>query len=122
MSAHGIFLSENEGSNAHEGMVMELLGNAEALGQVPSFTTVTRDAGPSDGAKDMSKEQVLSVVWNVATALEQRFDINGICCICPKLGIRALSSSLCLYAAKFCGAWNSKSNIAVSTFTPCSNR
>ncbi len=49
---------------------MELMKNAEALGKVPSFHTVTRDAGPSDSAKNMSREQVLSVVWNVATCLE----------------------------------------------------
>jgi hypothetical protein len=49
---------------------MELMKDAEALGKVPSFHTVTRDAGPSDSAKNMSREQVLSVVWNVATCLE----------------------------------------------------
>mmetsp|Transcript_26465 Transcript_26465/g.56857 ORF Transcript_26465/g.56857 Transcript_26465/m.56857 type:complete len:490 (-) Transcript_26465:1420-2889(-) len=70
VSAHGVFLSDDEGSKAHEGMVMELLEGAEALGKVPSFSTVTRDAAPSDTAKDMSIEQVLSVVWNVAITLE----------------------------------------------------
>lgn len=70
VSAHGVFLSGDEGSRAHEGMVMELLEGAEALGKPPSFTTVTRDAGPSDSARDMSREQVLNVVWTVATALE----------------------------------------------------
>jgi len=68
VTAHGIFLSED--SETHEGMVMELLEGAEALGKVPSFSTVTRDAGPSDSGKDLSKEQVLSVVWNIANALE----------------------------------------------------
>jgi serine/threonine protein kinase len=51
-------------------MVMPLLEGAEALGKAPSFSTVTRDAGPTDSAQEMSKEQVLSVVWNVASALE----------------------------------------------------
>lgn len=69
VSAHGVFLSDEEGSSAHEGMVMEIEG-AEALGKVPSFATVTRDAGPSDSAKDMSKQDVLGAVWNVASALE----------------------------------------------------
>ena len=70
VSALGVFLSEENGSAAHEGMVMELLPNARPLGRVPSFSTVTRDAGPTDDTKDLSKDQVLSVVWNVATALE----------------------------------------------------
>ena len=70
VSAHGVFLSDKEGNGTHEGMIMELLPNAQAIGLPPSFSTVTRDAGASDTAKDMSKEQVLSVIWNVATALE----------------------------------------------------
>lgn len=70
VSAHGVFLSDEEGSTTHEGIIMPLLENAEALGKVPSFGTVTRDAAPSDTAKDMSREQVLSVVWNVASVLE----------------------------------------------------
>mmetsp|Transcript_38260 Transcript_38260/g.81667 ORF Transcript_38260/g.81667 Transcript_38260/m.81667 type:complete len:490 (-) Transcript_38260:88-1557(-) len=70
ISAHGVFLSDEEGSKTHEGMIMPLLENAEALGKSPSFSTVTRDAAPSESAKDMSREQVLSVVWNVVTVLE----------------------------------------------------
>jgi len=70
VSAHGVFLSDDEGSSSPEGMVMELLEGADALGKVPSFFTVTRDSGPADSAKDMSRVQVLSAVWNVATALE----------------------------------------------------
>lgn len=68
VSAHGVFLSD-EGESP-EGMVMELLEGADALGKVPSFSTVTRDSGPSDSAKGMSRVGVLSAVWNVATALE----------------------------------------------------
>mmetsp|Transcript_5712 Transcript_5712/g.12441 ORF Transcript_5712/g.12441 Transcript_5712/m.12441 type:complete len:497 (+) Transcript_5712:81-1571(+) len=70
VSAHGVFLSDEEGNRTHEGMIMPLLENAEALGKTPSFSTVTRDAAPSESAKDMSMDQVLSVVWNVATTLE----------------------------------------------------
>lgn len=71
VTAHGVFLSDDAGgNNSHEGMVMELLEGAEALGKPPSLHTCTRDAGPSDSAKNLSREQVLSVVWNVASALE----------------------------------------------------
>jgi len=70
VTADGIYISDNGDRFTHEGMVMELIKDAEALGKVPSFQTVTRDAGPSDSAKDMSREQVLSVVWNVASCLE----------------------------------------------------
>jgi hypothetical protein len=66
VSAHGVFLS----GSSPEGMVMELLEGADALGKVPSFVTVTRDSGPSASAKDMSRAQVMSTIWNVATALE----------------------------------------------------
>jgi serine/threonine protein kinase len=66
VSAHGVFLS----GSSPEGMVMELLEGADALGKVPSFHTVTRDSGPSASAKDMSRAEVMSAIWNVATALE----------------------------------------------------
>lgn len=69
VSAHGVFLSNEEDGGRHEGMVMPLLENAEAIGKPPSFSTVTRDAAPAESARDMTKEQVLSVVWNVASVL-----------------------------------------------------
>ncbi|KAL7471017.1 hypothetical protein ACHAXS_011302 [Conticribra weissflogii] len=69
VSALGVFLSEKD-NNIHEGMVMELLPNARPLGRVPSFRTVTRDAGPTDNAVGLTEEQVRHVIWNVATALE----------------------------------------------------
>ena len=48
VTAHGVFLSDDAGgNNSHEGMVMELLEGAEALGKPPSLYTCTRDAGPS---------------------------------------------------------------------------
>ncbi|KAL3796674.1 hypothetical protein HJC23_009974 [Cyclotella cryptica] len=68
VSALGFFLcDENE---KHEGMVMPLLDGAKTIGRVPSFDTVTRDAGPTNDAIDLDRESVLSIVWNVATALE----------------------------------------------------
>lgn len=73
VTAHGIFLSED---NKTEGMIMELLQDAEAVGQTPSFGTVTRDAGPSDSAKNMNKDQVLSVVYNVAVVLDHIHSSN----------------------------------------------
>jgi len=79
VSALGIFLSDEQGGNSqHEGMVMELLEGAEAFGKVPSFQTVTRDAGPTDSAKDLSREKVVSTVWNVATALEHVHSKAGV--------------------------------------------
>ena len=68
VSAHGVFLSEDNSSP--EGIVMELLEGADALGKPPSFNSVTRDAGPTEIGKDMTREQVLRVVWNVVAALE----------------------------------------------------
>jgi serine/threonine protein kinase len=92
VSALGVFLCD-EGEN-HEGMVsevrvgllilvilyvliicsfckvMELLEGAKAIGKVPSFQSVTRDAGPTDDSKDLDKEAVLSIVYNIALALE----------------------------------------------------
>jgi hypothetical protein len=67
VSALGVFLCDEK--EKHEGMVMQLLEGAKAVGKVPSFDTVTRDAGP-DGAIELDRESVLSIVWNVATALE----------------------------------------------------
>jgi serine/threonine protein kinase len=66
VSAHGVFLS----GSSPEGMVMELLEGADALGMVPSFVTVTRDSGPSASASYMNRAEVIGAIWNVATALE----------------------------------------------------
>lgn len=49
---------------------MELLQGAKTVGKVPSFQSVTRDAGPTEDAKNLDKEAVLSVVYNIALALE----------------------------------------------------
>jgi len=73
VTAHGVFLSEDDKT---EGMIMELLPDAEAVGKVPSFSSVTRDAEPSDSAKNMSKDEVLSVVYNVAVVLEHIHSSN----------------------------------------------
>eukprot|EP00956_Cyclotella_meneghiniana_P007671 scaffold10284_cov61-Cyclotella_meneghiniana.AAC.6 len=72
VSAIGVFLCDN--NENHEGMVMELLEGAKAIGRVPSFDTVTRDAGPTEEAKDLNKDAVFSIIYNVATALEHVHD------------------------------------------------
>jgi hypothetical protein len=54
-----------------EMMVMNLLKGTHPLGKVPSFETVTRDAGPSPESKKIFDEEILlRTVWNVASALE----------------------------------------------------
>ncbi|KAK1744939.1 leucine-rich repeat protein [Skeletonema marinoi] len=68
VSSRGVFRKSD--SEIIEGMVMELLENATAIGKPPSFSTCTRDAGPEDDVKILDKERVLSIIWNVANALE----------------------------------------------------
>jgi len=68
VSSRGVFRKSD--SEIIEGMVMELLENATAIGKPPSFSTCTRDAGPEDDVKSLDKERVLSIIWNVANALE----------------------------------------------------
>ena len=68
VSSRGVF-HQHDGK-VIEGMVMELLENATAIGKPPSFSTCTRDAGPEDDVKILDKERVLSIIWNVANALE----------------------------------------------------
>ena len=73
VSSRGVFrknVGGSGGSEVIEGMVMELIENSTAIGKPPSFTTCTRDAGPEDNVKNLDKERVLSIVWNVANALE----------------------------------------------------
>jgi hypothetical protein len=74
VSSHGVFRKENmhdsEDADVIEGMVMELLENATAIGKPPSFATCTRDAGPEDDAKSLDTDRVLSIIWNIANALE----------------------------------------------------
>mmetsp|Transcript_4377 Transcript_4377/g.10050 ORF Transcript_4377/g.10050 Transcript_4377/m.10050 type:complete len:456 (-) Transcript_4377:2153-3520(-) len=67
--ANGVFLSDD--GTSHEGMVMDLLNNTEAIGLTPSFDTVTRDAGPSDAFQDLSRDDVCKVIWNVGSVLDQ---------------------------------------------------
>jgi len=58
------------GESAYKGMVMDLLSGTHPLGKVPNFGTVTRDEGPSPHSENLTMEQVLSVVWNVASVLD----------------------------------------------------
>lgn len=69
ISAIGVI--ESKGApGTYGGLVMNLLSGTYSLGKVPSFDTVTRDAGPSREATHMSRESIMSVIWNIASALE----------------------------------------------------
>lgn len=74
VSSHGAFRKESmhdsEDADVIEGMVMELLENATAIGKPPSFATCTRDSGPEDDAKNLATDRVFSIIWNIANALE----------------------------------------------------
>ncbi|KAL7447948.1 hypothetical protein ACHAWC_000229, partial [Mediolabrus comicus] len=74
VSSHGVFrkesVNDSEDADVMEGMVMELLENATAIGKPPSFTTCTRDSGPEEDAKSLDTDRVLSIIWNIANALE----------------------------------------------------
>jgi hypothetical protein len=68
ISAIGII---KEGKDeAYKGMVMKLLSEAFPFGKAPNFDTVTRDEGPSPHSANLTKKQVLSVVWNIASVLD----------------------------------------------------
>jgi hypothetical protein len=68
ISAIGVFMDGQKKS--YKGMVMNLLSGTYPLGKVPNFDTVTRDEGPSPQSTNLSKNQVYSVVWNIASVLE----------------------------------------------------
>jgi len=69
MSAIGVIpLEEDDGG--YKGMVMDLISGTYPLGKVPNFDTVTRDEGPSPHSANFTKEQVLSVVLNIASGLD----------------------------------------------------
>mmetsp|Transcript_3102 Transcript_3102/g.6733 ORF Transcript_3102/g.6733 Transcript_3102/m.6733 type:complete len:556 (-) Transcript_3102:52-1719(-) len=70
MSALGIIESNEGSSTAYKGMVMNLLSGTYSIGTVPNFNTVTRDEGLSKHAKNMNSDKALSVIWNVASALD----------------------------------------------------
>lgn len=54
-----------------EMMVMQLLKGTNPLGKVPSFDTVTRDAGPAPLPKNtMDKETLMRAILNIASTLE----------------------------------------------------
>ena len=68
ISAIGVIPGEDEGG--YKGMVMDLLSGSFSLGKVPSFDTVTRDEGPAAHSETLTKEQVHSVIYNIASVLE----------------------------------------------------
>jgi hypothetical protein len=76
ISAIGII---KEGKDeAYKGMVMKLLSEAYPFGKAPNFDTVTRDEGPSPHSANLTKKQVLSVVWNIASVLDYIHSIVGV--------------------------------------------
>ncbi|KAL7485629.1 hypothetical protein ACHAW6_011219 [Cyclotella cf. meneghiniana] len=66
ISAIGVI--EREGKK--EMMVMKLLKGTYPLGKVPSFDTVTRDAGPSPKTHKMDEKTLMRTIWTVVSALE----------------------------------------------------
>jgi hypothetical protein len=66
ISAIGVI--ERDGKK--EMMVMKLLKGTYPLGKVPSFDTVTRDAGPSPKTHKMDEKTLMRAIWTVASALE----------------------------------------------------
>mmetsp|Transcript_37202 Transcript_37202/g.68911 ORF Transcript_37202/g.68911 Transcript_37202/m.68911 type:complete len:558 (-) Transcript_37202:59-1732(-) len=69
MSAIGVIPLDGDDTQ-YKGMVMDLIRGTYPLGKVPSFDTVTRDEAPAPHSENLSKEQVLSTVWNIASALD----------------------------------------------------
>eukprot|EP00581_Thalassiosira_minuscula_P014047 CAMPEP_0183718650 /NCGR_PEP_ID=MMETSP0737-20130205/11854_1 /TAXON_ID=385413 /ORGANISM="Thalassiosira miniscula, Strain CCMP1093" /LENGTH=547 /DNA_ID=CAMNT_0025948247 /DNA_START=260 /DNA_END=1903 /DNA_ORIENTATION=+ len=69
MSAVGVIPFEGK-EDTYKGMVMDLIKGTYPLGKVPSFDTVTRDEGPALHSENLKREQVLSVVFNIVSALE----------------------------------------------------
>ena len=62
-----------------EMLVMELLQGTRSLGKVPSFDTVTRDAGPADSlTKVIDKSTLMKTIWNVASALDYIHNSIGV--------------------------------------------
>lgn len=62
----------------YKGMVMKLLSGTYPMGTVPNFRTVTRDEGPAPHATNLSFQEVLGAIWNIASALEYIHSV-GVC-------------------------------------------
>lgn len=78
ISALGVIPApESEGK--YKGMVMKLIDGSYPMGKVPSFQTVTRDEGAAPHATNLSTQQVMSAIWNIASALEYIHTSVGIC-------------------------------------------
>jgi len=67
-----------EGGAKYKGMVMKLLDGTYPMGKVPNFQTVTRDEGAAPHATNLSTQQVMGAIWNIANALEYIHSF-GIC-------------------------------------------
>lgn len=78
ISAIGVIPLEDD-DGGYKGMVMDLLSGTYPLGKVPNFDTVTRDEGPSPHSINLTKEQVLSVVLNIASGLDYIHSSIGVC-------------------------------------------
>jgi hypothetical protein len=78
ISALGV-IPAPEGEGKYKGMVMKLLDGTYPMGKVPSFRSVTRDEGAAPHATNLSTQQVMSAIWNIASALEYIHTSVGIC-------------------------------------------
>ncbi len=72
-------LDRNYQGMKYKGMVMKLLSGTYPMGTVPNFRTVTRDEGPAPHATNLSFQEVLGAIWNIASALEYIHSSVGVC-------------------------------------------
>ena len=70
-------LDKNYQGMKYKGMVMKLLSGTYPMGTVPNFRTVTRDEGPAP--TNLSFQEVLGAIWNIASALEYIHSSVGVC-------------------------------------------
>lgn len=77
ISALGV-IPAPKGEGRYKGMVMKLLSGTYPMGNVPSFQTVTRDEGAAPHATNLSTQEVLGTIWNIALGLEYIHSI-GVC-------------------------------------------
>lgn len=78
ISALGV-IPAPEGEGKYKGMVMQLINGTYPMGTVPNFQTVTRDEGAAPHATNLSTQQVMSAIWNIASALDYIHTTVGVC-------------------------------------------